>query len=107
MQCLLTSRKSEMINVKPLHSSWERKKLLRAEKDSIKAFEREMKEAAKKERDEKRKRIEERKKIKEENQRKSEIVQEVSTKINECTTLLKMVARNFLLLTHGALKSNS
>lgn len=88
MRCLLTSRKSEMINVKPLHSSWEKKKRLRAEEDSIKAFERGMKEAAKKERDEKRKRIEERKKRKEENQKKSEIVQEVSTKLNYRSKLL-------------------
>merc|ERR1712071_233376 len=86
-------RKSDMINVKPLHTSWEKKKRIRAEKDSVKAFERDMKEAAKKERDEKRKRIEERKKRKEENQKKSEIVQEIKN-----TSKLKRLKKKQLRL---------
>ena len=67
-----------MINVKSLHSSWDKKKQIRAKAESVKSFEKEIKEETNRKKEEKRKQTEERQKRKEENRKKSEIVQQVA-----------------------------
>jgi len=86
-------RKSDMINVKSLHSSWMKKQELRAKQESIKSFERELKDAAKRTKEEKRKQLEERQKRREENARKAEVVQEIKS-----TTKLKRLKKKQLRL---------
>ena len=51
--CLLTfvSRKSDMILVPSLHSKWDKKRLKKAEQKSVKTFENELKENAKRQRE--------------------------------------------------------
>lgn len=44
-------RKSKMINVKPLHSSWKKKQKDKMEKKLLKAYARELKESADKEKE--------------------------------------------------------
>lgn len=67
-----------MINVKSLHSSWDKKKQIRAKAESVKSFEKEIKEETNRKKEEKRKQTEERQKRKEENRKKSEIVQQIT-----------------------------
>ncbi|CAH1262230.1 CCDC86 [Branchiostoma lanceolatum] len=62
---------------KPLRTTWNKKMQQRAERKSIKSFEKELKELKQKQLEEKRKRQEEHKKQKLENERKSEIVQPI------------------------------
>ena len=78
MTCVFLFRKSDMINVKSLHSSWSKKQELRAMQESVKSFEKELKDASKREKEERRKKMEERQQRREENARKAEVVQEVS-----------------------------
>jgi len=71
----LYNRKSAVIGVQPLHTSWNRKQKDRMEKKLMKVYEKELKDEAKKQKEKKRKRIEERRKRREENEKKSQIVQ--------------------------------
>eukprot|EP00794_Sanderia_malayensis_P014067 gene14066-15533_t len=71
-------RKSEMINVKPLHTSWRKKLQKRTEEKNLKKFERELKQEARKQKEEKRQQLEERQRRREENRKKSEIVQQIT-----------------------------
>ncbi|XP_068749891.1 coiled-coil domain-containing protein 86-like [Montipora capricornis] len=68
-------RKSAVIGVQPLHTSWKKKQQVRMEHKLMKVYERELKEEAKKTKEEKWKRIKERRKKKEDNEKKSEVVQ--------------------------------
>eukprot|EP00058_Branchiostoma_floridae_P025000 XP_002610490.1 hypothetical protein BRAFLDRAFT_117812 [Branchiostoma floridae] len=70
-----SERHSNIKKDKPLRTTWNKKMQQRAEKQSIKSFEKELKELKQKQLEEKRKRQEEHKKHKLENERKSEIVQ--------------------------------
>jgi len=71
-------KKSTMINVKSLHTSWNKRSKERAETESVKKYQKELKEAAALEREEKRLRTEENKRRREENAKKSEIVQTIT-----------------------------
>lgn len=53
-------RKSAVIGVQPLHTSWNKKRQVRMEQKLMKVYEKELKDEAKKQKEEKRKRIEER-----------------------------------------------
>ncbi|XP_065054214.1 coiled-coil domain-containing protein 86-like [Rhopilema esculentum] len=86
-------RKCEMINVKALHSTWAKRQKKRAEESSIRAFEKELKDAAIQAKEEKRKKMEERKKRREENIKKAEIVQEIKN-----TSKLKRLKKKQLRL---------
>ncbi|CAH3111042.1 unnamed protein product [Porites lobata] len=68
-------RKSAVIGVHPLHTSWGRKQQVRMQQKLMKVYEKELKEEAKKQKEEKRRKIEERKKRREENEKKSQVVQ--------------------------------
>lgn len=68
-------RKSAVIGVQPLHTSWNMKQKARMEKKLMKVYEKELKDETKKQKEEERKRIEERRKRREENEKKSQIVQ--------------------------------
>ncbi|XP_078591156.1 coiled-coil domain-containing protein 86-like [Branchiostoma floridae x Branchiostoma japonicum] len=72
-----SERHSNIKKDKPLRTTWNKKMQQRAEKQSIKSFEKELKELKQKQLEEKRKRQEEHKKHKLENERKSEIVQPI------------------------------
>lgn len=71
-------KKSKIISVKSLHPSWNRRLKDRAERESIKNYQKELKETAAKEKEEKRLRSEENKKRREENIKKAEIVQNIT-----------------------------
>ena len=71
-------KKSTMINVKSLHPSWSKRSKDRSERESVKKYQKELKEAAAVEREEKRIRTEENRKRREENAKKSEIVQSIT-----------------------------
>merc|ERR1712136_609935 len=72
-------KKSTIIKVKSLHKSWAVRTKERAEQQSIKNYERELKEAADLEKEQKRQRAAEQKKRREENALKSEIVQNIKS----------------------------
>merc|ERR1712013_503806 len=72
-------KKSTIINVKSLHKSWAVCTKERAEAQSIKNYERELKTAADDEKEQKRLRTVEQKKRREENALKSEIVQNIKS----------------------------
>ncbi|XP_057307726.1 coiled-coil domain-containing protein 86-like [Hydractinia symbiolongicarpus] len=71
-------KKSTIINVKSLHTSWEKRKKERAEKMSVKQFQMEIKKAASEEKEKRRLRAEENKKRREENIKNAEIVQKIT-----------------------------
>jgi len=71
-------KKSTMINVKSLHPSWSKRSKERAERESVKKYQKELKEAIAVEKEEKRIRIEENRRRREENAKKAEIVQKIT-----------------------------
>ena len=71
-------KKSTIINVKSLHPSWSKRSRDRAERESVKKYQKELKEAVAQEKEEKRMRIEENRRRREENAKKSEIVQKIT-----------------------------
>lgn len=70
-------RKSAVIGVQPLHTSWNKKLKVRMEKKLMKIYEKELKDETKKQKEEKRRKTEERRKQREENEKKSQVVQEI------------------------------
>merc|ERR1712189_154759 len=72
-------KKSTIIKVKSLHKSWAVRTKERAEMQSIKSYEKELKDAADEAKEQKRLRTEEQKKRREENALKSEIVQNIKS----------------------------
>ncbi|EDO33108.1 predicted protein [Nematostella vectensis] len=68
-------KKSTVINVKPLHSSWKKKQKDRLQLKLLKSYEKELKDNARNAKEERRKRTMEKQKRREENERKSQVVQ--------------------------------
>lgn len=73
-----TKRFSAMRKGPAFTTSWERKALLRAEKKSVKDYQKQIDDKKKEEKTKERQRIEAKRKAKEENERKAEIVQPIS-----------------------------
>nr|XP_002131726.1 coiled-coil domain-containing protein 86-like [Ciona intestinalis] len=69
------SRFTSMQKDKPLRSNWKQKMACKAEKLSVKNYEKELAETRRQEKIEYRKRVEAHRKVKEENQRKAEVVE--------------------------------
>lgn len=71
-------KKSTMINVKSLHPKWEKRTKDRAERESVKKYQKELEAAALLEKEQKRMRVEENRKRRAENAKRAEIVQKIT-----------------------------
>ncbi|XP_046839809.1 coiled-coil domain-containing protein 86-like [Xenia sp. Carnegie-2017] len=72
------TKKSNMINVPSLHSTWMRKVNKKLEEKNVKNLENKLKEAAKLQREARKKLLEERRQRRQENEKKSQVVQVIT-----------------------------